>query len=76
MSTQQQTALDWYASITCPVIKAQLEKIKHVETIGDIRIYADDHLVYIRVDDKTVLNVPRAGHGLDRFVEVLQTLVQ
>ena len=76
MSTATQTALDWYEHVSCDRIRTHLENIKLVDTIGDLAIYADEQLVYVRCDDKTILNIPRAGHGFDRFVEVLQTLVQ
>lgn len=76
MSTATQTALDWYEHVSNASIQTHLENIKLVDTIGDLAIYADEQLVYVRCDDKTILNIPRAGHGFDRFVEVLQTLVQ
>ena len=44
--------------------------------IGDVTVLADDHMVVIQVDYETVLDIPRAGHGLDKLVAALQALVK
>lgn len=49
---------------------------EHVANIGDIDVYANETTVYITVDADTVLTMSRKLGGLDRFVEVLQSLVK
>lgn len=45
-----------------------------VKVIGDISIYANSNFVSITVDDKSVLFIPRSGHGLSELAKSLTEL--
>jgi hypothetical protein len=50
--------------------------MEHIENIGDMDVYADDHFAQIKVDGEVVLAIPRADAGLDQLAAVLQSLVK
>lgn len=47
-------------------------KLTLVDTIGDITVLTDQSSTFVKVDNETVLCIPRKNHGLDQLIDALQ----
>lgn len=50
------------------------KRMDHVLNVGDIDVFADDDFVRVTVDQRTVIFIPRNGHGFQALAKKLYDL--